>query len=58
MRNGIVTSASPPQVTEHGDTTAKPVARKPSGMTLSVNDVVVFEMVGRAVWVTQKMVAA
>lgn len=56
--NGVVTSISPPLLRGHGDLIDRPIAQKPSGMTLAVDDVVVFDMVGNSVWVTQRMVPA
>lgn len=55
---GIVTSASPPELTAFGDTVARPISMKPSGMTLAVDDVVWFEMDSRKVLVVARLVAA
>ena len=52
---GVVTSISPKLLNVAGEETGRAIDNWPDGMTLSINDVVWFEMVGKTVWIIQRM---
>ena len=55
MQYATVTDDSPLEIRPHGSTESVPAGDFPDGMTLAVNDVVLFDYIGSRAVVVQRM---